>query len=106
MDNTMTKKKIEIIVNWANRIAPGAVVKKRIWPILIYRVRIADYPQKVKEKHARRIKKENEKFHLGLKILEMRWLRRIEEIKDYAPLIVKVFCVKQVNRIIKENVVI
>jgi hypothetical protein len=36
----------------------------------------------------------------------MRWLGRVEEIKDYAPLVVKVPCVKQANRIIKEGVVI
>jgi hypothetical protein len=54
----------------------------------------------------RRIKKENEKFHLGLKILGMRWLGKVEEIKDYAPLIVKVLCVKQANRIIKKGVII
>jgi hypothetical protein len=38
------------------------------------------------------MKKKNEKFHPGLKILGMRWLGRVEGIKDYAPLIVKVPC--------------
>jgi hypothetical protein len=38
------------------------------------------------------MKKENEKFHPGLKILGIRWLERIKEIKDYAPLIVEVLC--------------
>ena len=32
-------------MDWANRIAPGAVVKKRTWPVLIHGVRVADYPQ-------------------------------------------------------------
>jgi hypothetical protein len=36
----------------------------------------------------------------------MRWLGRVEEIKNYAPLIVKVLYVKQANRIIKKGVVI
>jgi hypothetical protein len=106
VDSTMTKKEMETTVNWANRIAPGAVVKKRTWPVLIYKVRVADYPQGAEEKHARRIKKENEKFHLGLKILGMRWLGKVEGIKDYAPLIVKVSCAEQANRMIKKGVVI
>jgi hypothetical protein len=66
------------------------VIKKRTWPVLIHGVRVADYPQRVKEEHARRIKKENEKFHSRLKILGMRWLGKVEGIKDYAPLIVEV----------------
>jgi hypothetical protein len=90
VDSTMTKKEIETTVDWANRIALGAVVKKRTWPVLIHGVRVADYPQGAEEKHARRIKKENEKFHPGLKILGMRWLGRIEGIKDYVSLIVEV----------------
>jgi hypothetical protein len=89
-----------------NKIAPGAVIKKRTWPVLIHEVRVIDYPQEAKEEHARRIKKENEKFHPGLKILRMRWLEKVEEIKDYAPLVVKVPCVEQANRIIRESVVI
>jgi hypothetical protein len=52
------------------------------------------------------MKKENEKFHPGLKILGMRWLGRVKGIKDYAPLIVKVLCAEQANRIIRESVVI
>jgi hypothetical protein len=36
----------------------------------------------------------------------MRWLGRVEEIQDYAPLIVKVLYVKQANRIIRKGVVI
>jgi hypothetical protein len=52
------------------------------------------------------MKKENEKFHLKLKILGMRWLGKIKEIKDYALLIVKVPYAEQANRIIKESVVI
>jgi hypothetical protein len=70
------------------------VVKKRTWPVLIYGVRVADYLQGAKEEHARRIEKENEKFHLGLKILGMRWLGRVEGVKDYAPLVVEVSCVE------------
>jgi hypothetical protein len=66
------------------------VIKKRIWPVLIHGVRIIDYPQKAEEKYARRIKKKNEKFHPGLKILGIRWFGRVEGIKNYAPLIVKV----------------
>jgi hypothetical protein len=68
------------------------VIKKRTWPVFIHGIRVADYPQKAEKKHARRIKKENEKFHPKLKILGMRWLGRVEGIKDYAPLIVKVPC--------------
>jgi hypothetical protein len=82
------------------------VIKKRIWPILIHGVRVIDYPQKAEKKHARRIKKENEKFHPELKILGMRWLGKVEEIKNYALLIVKVSCAEQANRIIRESVVI
>jgi len=47
-------------VDWAKRIAPGAEVKKRTWPVLIHGVRVADYPQGAEEEHARRIEKENE----------------------------------------------
>jgi hypothetical protein len=36
----------------------------------------------------------------------MRWLERVEEIKDHASLIIKVFYVKQVNCIIKKSVII
>jgi hypothetical protein len=68
------------------------VIKKRIWPILIHEVRVTDYPQEAEKKHTRRIKKENEKFHPGLKILGMRWLERIKGIKNYASLIVKIPC--------------
>jgi hypothetical protein len=52
------------------------------------------------------MKKKNEKFHPRLKILGMRWLGKVEKIKDYAPLIVKVPCAEQTNRIIKESVII
>jgi hypothetical protein len=70
------------------------VIKKRTWPVLIHKVRVVDYPQRAEEKYTRRIKKENEKFHLRLKILGMRWLGKVEGIKDYAPLIVEVPCVE------------
>jgi hypothetical protein len=106
VDSTMTKKEMETTVDWANRIAPGAVVKKRTWPVLIHGVRVADYPQGAEEEHARRMEKENEKFHPGLKILGMRWLGRVEGIKDYAPLVVEVPCAEQANRMIREGVVI
>jgi hypothetical protein len=36
----------------------------------------------------------------------MRWLGRVEGIKDYALLVVEVPCAKQANRIIREDVVI
>jgi hypothetical protein len=36
----------------------------------------------------------------------MRWLERVEGIKDYASLVVKVLCAEQANRIIRESVVI
>jgi hypothetical protein len=68
------------------------VIKKRIWPVLIHRIRVIDYPQRAEKKYARRIKKKNEKFHLGLKILGMRWLEKVERIKDYASLIMEVPC--------------
>jgi hypothetical protein len=38
------------------------------------------------------MKKENEKFHPELKILRMRWLRRVKGIKNYAFLVVKIPC--------------
>ena len=72
MDNPAAKKEMETTVDWAKRIAPEAEVKKRTWPVLIHRVRVADYPQGVEEEHARRIEKENEKFHPGLKVLGIR----------------------------------
>jgi predicted SprT family Zn-dependent metalloprotease len=68
------------------------VIKKRIWPILIHEIRVADYPQRAEKKHARRIKKKNEKFHLRLKILGMRWLEKVKGIKNYVSLIVKIPC--------------
>jgi hypothetical protein len=67
---------------------------------------VVDYLQEAVKEYARRIKKENEKFHPGLKVLGIRWLGRVEGFKDYALLIVKVLCVKQANRIIREGVVI
>jgi hypothetical protein len=106
VDSLAAKKEMESAVDWANRIAPGAVVKKRTWPVLIHGVRVADYPQGAGEEHARRIEKENEKFHPGLRILGTRWLGRVEGIKDYAPLVVEVPCAEQANRMIKEGVVI
>jgi hypothetical protein len=36
------------------------------------------------------MEKENEKFYLGLKILGIRWLGRVEGVKDYVPLVVEV----------------
>jgi hypothetical protein len=82
------------------------VVKKRTWPVLIHGIRVADYPQRAEEEHARRIEKKNEKFHPELKILGMRWLGKVEGIKDYALLIVEVPYAEQTNRIIREGVVI
>jgi hypothetical protein len=55
---------------------------------------VADYPQGAEEEHAKRIKKENEKFYPRLKVLKIRWLGKVERFKDYALLIVKVFYVK------------
>jgi hypothetical protein len=52
------------------------------------------------------MEKENEKFHPGLKILGIRWLGRVEGVKDYAPLVVEVSYIEQANRIIREGVVI
>jgi hypothetical protein len=43
VDSPAAKKEMESTVDWAKRIAPGAVIKKRTWPVLIYGVRIADY---------------------------------------------------------------
>jgi hypothetical protein len=106
VDSPAAKKKMKSAINWVKRIISGAVVKKRTWPILIYRVKMADYPQRAKKEHARRIEKENEKFHLGLKVLKIRWLERVKELKDYALLIVKVLYAEQANRIIREGVVI
>jgi hypothetical protein len=36
----------------------------------------------------------------------MRWLGKVEGIKNYAPLIVKISYAEQTNRIIKESVII
>ena len=36
----------------------------------------------------------------------MRWLGRVEGIKDYAPLVVEVACAEQANRMIKDGVII
>ena len=69
-------------------------------------MRVADYPQGAKEEHIRYIEKENKKFHSGLKILEIRWLGRVEGIKDYIPLVIEVLCAEQANRIIREGVVV
>jgi hypothetical protein len=52
------------------------------------------------------MEKENEKFHPGLKILEIRWLERVEGVKNYIPLVVEVSYIEQANRIIREGVVI
>jgi hypothetical protein len=43
VDSPAANKEMESITDWAKRIALRAVVKKRTWPILIYRVRVADY---------------------------------------------------------------
>jgi len=106
VDSPAAKKEMESIVDWTNRIALGATVKKRTWPVLIHGVRVTDYPQGAEEEHARRMEKENEKFHPGLRILGMRWLGRVEGIKDYAPLVVEVACAEQANRMIREGLII
>jgi hypothetical protein len=43
VNSPATKKEIKSIVDWAKMIASEVVVKKRIWPVLIYDVRVADY---------------------------------------------------------------
>jgi hypothetical protein len=56
----------------------------------VYGVRVADYPRSVGEKNARRIKIENNKLYLGLKIKDIRWLGHVEEEKEYASLIMRI----------------
>jgi hypothetical protein len=43
VDSPAVKKKMEFITNWVKRIASGAAIKKRIWPVLIYGVKMVDY---------------------------------------------------------------
>ena len=44
VNSSKTKRDLEAETNWVTSIAPGATVHKRTWPVLVYRVRVANYP--------------------------------------------------------------
>jgi hypothetical protein len=67
MDSAAGKKEIEKKKEWVKAIAPSAVTKKKSWPLIVYRVRVADLPLDAWEKHAKRIVRENTKLHPSLK---------------------------------------
>jgi hypothetical protein len=56
----------------------------------VHGVRVADYPRSAGEKNARRIKIENNRLHLNLKIKDIRWLEYVEGEKEYASLIMRI----------------
>jgi hypothetical protein len=74
--------------------------------VLIHEVWVIDYSLKVEKEHAKRIEKENKRSHSELKILEMRWLKRVKDIKNYVSLIIEISSVELVNYMIKEDIVI
>jgi hypothetical protein len=96
---------METRTDWAESIAPSAVVRKRTWPVIVHGVKVRDYQLDIWGKHAKRIKKENTKRIPNLKIQGMRWLRRINK-GDFAPLIIEIDNAEQANRLINEGVVI
>jgi hypothetical protein len=62
---------MEATSDWAEKIAPGATVRKRTWPVMVHGVRVADYPREAGEENAKRIEKESARFYRGLKIREV-----------------------------------
>ena len=53
---------------------------------------MAEYPRDAGETNTRRIEKENARLYLELKIEGVRWLGRVEGVRDYAPLVIEVAC--------------
>jgi hypothetical protein len=72
MNSTAGKKEIEIRIGWAESIAPSAVVWKRTWPVIVHGVKVRDYQLDAWGKHAKRIKKENNRQISNLKIQGIR----------------------------------
>ena len=59
IDSSAGKKEIETRTDWAEFIAPSAVVRKRTWPVIVHGVRVRDYQLDAWGKHAKSIEKEN-----------------------------------------------
>jgi hypothetical protein len=104
VNNSKTKRDMEETQEWAKRIAPAAEVRKRTWPILIHAVRVADYGQNPCEENAKRIQKENERLHPGLKIASIRWLGHAEK-KEFTSMIIEIESASQANRVLQEGIV-
>jgi hypothetical protein len=104
VNNPRAKKDMEEAQEWAKRIAPAAEVRKRTWPVLIHAVRVADYGQAPDEASAKRIQKENERLHPGLKIASLRWLGHVG-VKEFTTLILEVESATQANRLLQEGVI-
>ena len=102
-DSVAAKQNMERETSWATEIAPGAVVRKRTWPVIIHGVRVADYSLN-DEETAKRIEKENARIHPELRIMGTRWLGRATG-KAFAPLVIEAETTEQANRLISEGVV-
>jgi hypothetical protein len=105
MNSSAGKKEIEKQKSWVELICPSAVVRKRIWPVIVYGIKMENYQLDAWEKHAKSIKKENAKLTPNLKIRDMRWLKRINR-KKFGPLVIEVDSAEQVNRLIIEGIVL
>jgi hypothetical protein len=72
IDSAAGKKEIEKHKSWAEAICPSAVARKRTWPVIVHGVKIENYQLNAWEEHTKRIKKENAKLTLNLRIRGMR----------------------------------
>ena len=43
VNSPIVKKDLEAETGWVISIAPGVIVYKRTWPVLVHGVRVADY---------------------------------------------------------------
>ena len=66
---------------------------------------MTDFPQDAFEENTRLIKKENDRFHPGLKIADVRWILKMEEKKDYLSLMMEVVSAEYTNYMIIEGVI-
>jgi hypothetical protein len=72
MDSAAGKKEMEKQKSWVEAICLSAVARKRTWPVIVHGVKMENYQLDAWEEHAKRIKKENAKLALNLRIRGMR----------------------------------
>ena len=66
------KKALEKDTNWVKKITPSASIRKKTWAVLVYRVRVADYPRSVGDTNTKYIEKENKLIYLIIRIKGVR----------------------------------